>query len=259
MISKGVCRAAAAVISMLIAAQEPAVQAQNSDIYEMHVPFSVTDGSGNIPKGTTFEIVMTSTDSAPLPEKTSYIVDVTGEQDFGPIIFDEPGDYEYTIYESACESEDIVSDATVYHIHATVLYDSSGALTGGFALTEEGKPQKPETVEFENKIFDEENSSYPESSSEITPDSSDESSDSTPDDTSSTQDTDTDTSHRTEQTPGNSQRDPEKPSVIETIFSPNTGGGAIMALSGFAIPLAMVVILRRRKADPDDDSPDQTG
>ncbi|WP_028506224.1 FctA domain-containing protein [Ruminococcus sp. FC2018] len=87
------------------------------DTCELYIPVSISDSGGKIPKGTVFTVEIKSETGAPLPEKTTLTVDVSGNCQFGPIVFDEPGNYEYTISEHKVTQDKVITDDTVYDVH----------------------------------------------------------------------------------------------------------------------------------------------
>lgn len=260
-------RAAAAVLSILTAANGITARAAEStgppeeNLCQVTIPFSVHDSKGWIPEGTIFTVKIEAKNNAPLPEETFKEIDVSGECEFGPIVFDEPDDYEYIISEIVYDDENIVFDRTIYYVHAAVLYNDSGQLTCGFALTKDESGSKPAEVKFVNDYL-----SPPDDSSRISdssepddsggdsdggsgpPDSGGDSSgggsDSSPDDTSS----------QDESSPGDSSADSSERPGGGGI--PVTGGAVTIGCSGAVMAgLALMSIVRKRKED-DEDPPD---
>ena len=124
------------------------------DTCELYIPVSISDSGGKIPKGTVFTVEIKSETGAPLPEKTTLTVDVSGNCQFGPIVFDEPGNYEYTISEHKVTQDKVITDDTVYDVHAAAMYNDTGEMVGLFSLTKHGSTAKPTSIEFKNSGSD---------------------------------------------------------------------------------------------------------
>lgn len=224
MIVRKISRLAAAALSLIFAANGITASASGStgppekDTCTISVPFMVTDKKGWIPEGTIFTVEMTAVDGAPLPDKTFYEIDVSGAYEFGPIEFDEPDDYEYTISELVFDDDKIVFDETVYHVHIVAMYNDDGELVGGFSLTKDGIDVKPEMVDFCNDYV-----SRPDGSNSVT-DSSE------PDD-----------------------QDDSSSGDGGGLFTPDTGTAIGIGTIGFAIPVLMLFAAGRRRRSSDDD------
>ena len=153
MIFKKIFRSFAVVLSLLISVCSMCLPVSAAgDTCELMIPVSIHDSGGGIPSGTSFTVQISSSDGSPLPEKTSLVVDPSGEYTFGPMILDEPGDYEYTIRELPNSSSEIYTDETVYIVHASAMYNDSGQLVSVFSLTKQGSAAKPTSVRFENML-----------------------------------------------------------------------------------------------------------
>ena len=152
MIFKKIFRSFAVVLSLLISVCSMSLPVSAAgDTCELMIPVSIHDSSGAIPSGTSFTVQISSESGSPLPEQTTLVVGPTGEYKFGPMILDEPGNYEYTIRELPNSSKDIYTDETVYIVHAAAMYNDSGQLVSVFSLSKKGSATKPTSVGFENK------------------------------------------------------------------------------------------------------------
>lgn len=152
MIFKKIFRSFAVVLSLLISVCSMCLSVSAAgDTCELVIPVSIHDSSGGIPSGTSFTVQISSESGSPLPKQTTLIVGPTGEYKFGPMILDEPGNYEYTIRELPNSSTDIYTDETVYIVHAAAMYNDSGQLVSVFSLSKKGSATKPTSVTFENK------------------------------------------------------------------------------------------------------------
>lgn len=274
MIVKKIRRSAAAVLSVIIAANGIAASAQGSNSppdlpsCTIDIPFSVHDNKGWIPEGTVFEVELTADGNAPLPEKTVYEVNVIGKFKFGPIVFDEPGDYEYTIREITYDSDKIVFDETIYNVHAAVLWDDSGGLICGYSVTADGKALKPESLDFDNDyISPPEDSSYSDSKDPVTDDSDGQvvvgDMSSSQEDTSAGESSN-DSSKNSVNSYADSRYSSESSSKStvpwNSLLPPNTGGAVTLGFSGAGfIGFALVLLSRRRNEDEDEPPNDREG
>lgn len=227
MFLKKLCRFAAAVIAAVFAASIMCFPVfAVGDTCELNIPFKILDKAGDVPEGTSF-IVEISSDDSPLPSKTVIQADPTGEYVFGPMILDEPGDYEYTIKEHPSSNSKIRTDKTVYTVHAVAMYDDDGKLVSAFSVTKNGSPVKPTEIIFENGAVKRD----PPSSSESEPESSSKPESSSDPDPSS----------------GSSSDDSSEPDT-----KPQTGAKLSFVFPALLLPiLAAIAIAGRRKDDED--------
>ena len=230
MIFKKLCRFAAAAVSAIFAASIMCFSVfAVGDTCELNIPFSISDRAGTIPKSTVIKVEISSKTSA-LPEKTVLEAEPSGEYNFGPIVFDEPGDYEYTIREISCSDSRIELDKTVYIVHAVALYNDNGKLVSAFSISKKGSAVKPMGVVFENKSVNPEpepssileSSSIPDPSSE--PDSSSQ-----------------------KQPDHSSSSDPRDSSVPE--IKPQTGAKLSYIFPALLLPILAVIAIVGRRSD----------
>lgn len=151
MFLKKLDRFAAAVMSVIFAVGIMCFNtAASPDSCSLFIPVTVNNKTGTVSQGATFTVEIEGIGSSPLPEKTSVVTKASDKVNIGPIVFDEPGDYKYTIREKKHSDKRIVTDDTVYNVSVCVLYDSSGELTCGYSLTRQDNGQKPANVSFIN-------------------------------------------------------------------------------------------------------------
>lgn len=230
------------------------------------IPFSVRDSKGWIPKGTVFTVKLIPLNNAPLPEKTYYEINVEGEYAFGEIVFDEPGDYEYTISELAYDDEKIIFDQTVYRVNAVIIYNDDGYLVGGYSLSTGGGTGKPTEVDFFNDyISPPEESSNTDNSSrtDSTPDESSSQASSLTDSSSSGSengDSSTSSGNSSTASDNSDSSSSSKPSTGGG-FNPHTGTAAVgFTTTAIAVPMLLMFIASRRRRDSEDEPPDsETG
>ena len=277
MIANKMIRFAAAVMSFCFAANMITASAEEvhdppGGGYSVSIPFTVTDNKGWIPDGTVFTVTILTPNGSPLPEKTEYEVVVEGSDEFGPIIFDTPGDYDYFIKETVYDSDKIIFDETVYHVSVVVIWNEDGELTGGYAVTAEGSDEKSDELDFDNDYtYEPESGNSRTDSSESTEDSSegpDDSSESPGDssesggDSSSQQDSSRTDDNSSRSDSGSSSRSSDgggsssgAPSW-EPLLPPDTGGAVTFGISGAVLTgLALILISRRKQQD--DEPPDE--
>lgn len=256
MIANKMIRFAAAVMSFCFAANMITASAEEvhdppGGGYSVSIPFTVTDNKGWIPDGTVFTVTILTPNGSPLPEKTEYEVVVEGSDEFGPIIFDTPGDYDYFIKETVYDSDKIIFDETVYHVSVVVIWNEDGELTGGYAVTAEGSDEKSDELDFDNDYTDEpESGNSRTDSSESGGDSSSQQDSSRTDDNSSR--SDSGSSSRSSDGGGSSSGAPSR----EPLLPPDTGRAVTFGISGAVLTgLALILISRRKQQD--DEPPDE--
>ena len=230
MIFKKLCRFAAAAVSAVFAASIMCLSVfAVGDTCELRIPFSISDRTGSIPKNTVFNVEISSETSA-LPKKTVLQSGPSGEYNFGPIVLDEPGDYEYTIREISCSDSKIELDKTIYVVHAVVLYNDSGQLVSAFSISKYGSAVKPTGVKFENK------STRPVPESSSIPDSS------------SKQDSSSKADSSSNKQPDNSSESVLDDSSVPEI-KPQTGAKLSYIFPALLLPILAVIAIVGRKND----------
>lgn len=236
-------RIAAAALTLNIAAAGGLMAfADDMGSCEIRIPVTVTDGSGRLPEGTVFKVEITGEDGAPMPLRTLYEVDVGGSFEFGPILFDEPESYEYIIREQKYDDADVITDETVYHLHAITLLGDDGKLIGSYSLTKEQSEEKPVKLEFVNDYA-------------IPPPQ--------PPDDSSTAGQDPEDSSGTDESgpPGrrtgdsDEQGDDSDPGGGK--INPGTGTAIGLGAAVFAVPLLAVFLSGRKRGREEEDPPDE--
>lgn len=137
------CLMAVAIFALPVyAATEPAV-------LTLEVEESVT---GDTPSGAeTFAFVLEGADGAPMPESDTIYITGSGSGCFLPITYTQPGDYSYTLWEQAGNTEGYTYDDTVYEVTVQVTTDDDGQLLISVCAAVEGSDVKSETIAFENQ------------------------------------------------------------------------------------------------------------
>lgn len=166
------------------------LNALGGDGYSSRIPFKISDPKNVTDKDTVFTVKLSSVGKAPMPEVASINAKANEEYMFGPIEFEEPGDYSYTISQVAVNDDRIILDETIYEVDVAVFVEADGSMWGSTAVSMEGSGSKEEIPVFENdygKITPPDDSSGPQNSSE---DDSSDTSDSSDGDSSRTDDSD---------------------------------------------------------------------
>ncbi|MCR4845312.1 MAG: hypothetical protein K5865_01060 [Eubacterium sp.] len=91
----------------------------------------------------------TDNKNAPLPEKDTVVVDKYGKGEF-VIRVNEPGTYDYLIYQIKGSDNNIIYDDTKYEVHVCVLSDENGKLGYSVSVNIADTDEKPENIEFKN-------------------------------------------------------------------------------------------------------------
>jgi len=87
-----------------------------------------------------FTFLLTPVNSAPMPESNEITVTGAGKASFGPIAYDAPGTYIYTLTEKPGSLANWAYDASVYTLTVTVSENEDGQLAAGRTLAKAGQP-----------------------------------------------------------------------------------------------------------------------
>lgn len=193
-----------------------AAENEQSSIY---LPVSLSDKNGNIPKDVSFTVRISAAEGTPLPEETEFTAAPEETFSFGPIFFDEPGNYEYTVNEIAYDDDDLVYDRTVYTVEVIVIYDGDDNLASCYVTYRNGSADKVDQISFVN-----------ECTSEKTPDDSLQS--------------------------GVPQSLPQKDnssSISESSGSPNTGTIVTFGMTVLIVSMLAIQVLGKRRKNSEKD------
>lgn len=256
---------AGAMLAVCVAVRAmPACAQQNDESgYFSKIPFHITDPDNIVPDGTVFTVVLKPEGNAPMPDASAFKAKAGEDYSFGPIGFDEPGNYKYTISESATNDERIILDESVYEVDVAVFIEDDGTMWGATSMHLQGSSRKNETATFENdygKISTPGDSSTSDSISQGGNDPDSSGGASSGKDSSEDESSDTGTGSETTGTVSSkaengSDTSSEGGTWIGSITSPNTGGKAALTFSGLMITAAAVAVsfVRRRSCYSDDD------
>ena len=268
MIVYRISRITAAVLSSLVAVNSITASAESirgspkKSTCSISVPFTVKDKNGWIPDGTVFSVKLSAQGDAPLPEKTLYTVDVSGSFEFGPIIFDEPDNYEYIISEVVYDDSNVIFDQTTYKLHAVTIYNEEGDLVCGFSLTDSTGSAKPDDIEFDNDYVKPPPERDPET------DDSERDQDVAPDDSEPAAEPDSRPAGREESSVPKEESvsissnasistASSRASPWNTVLPPNTGSAVTIGISSLMVIGLAVIVLAKRRNTGDDEPPDK--
>lgn len=125
------------------------------DQSSIYLPVNLSDKNGNIPEGTAITVRISAAEGMPMPEETEIIATSQGTYRFGPIMFDEPGNYEYTVNEIAYDNN-LVYDRTVYTVEVVVIYNDRNKLASCYVTYRNGSSDKVDGIAFVNEYIGEE-------------------------------------------------------------------------------------------------------
>ena len=95
-------------------------------------------------------------ENVPLPAVSSLQIRGTGSGVFGPIIYTQPGDYEYQVYQQTENKEDLVYDKNVYDVTVRIVWDANDELAAEVWTSREGEDQKQGQILFSNQWINDE-------------------------------------------------------------------------------------------------------
>ena len=132
---------AAVMLAALMGQRVMAAPSSAHTPWKCYIPVTMIDKEGYIPANVSFTIVMQAEANQPggieppSPDG-SFPVGGKGSYQVGPIVFDEPGDYAYMIYEVPPENDKLLkaSDERVYHLKVSVTDGDGGKLQGTLVL-----------------------------------------------------------------------------------------------------------------------------
>ncbi len=120
---------------------------------DVMIPVTVKDTSGMLTDSTSFRVTLVGKDAAaPLPAVTEYILTAAPEAtcEFGPLAFDEPGNYRYLIRQEQLTGDDtVITDHTVYAVTVVVITDDD-VLSATVEVRKQNENQKRAALVFEN-------------------------------------------------------------------------------------------------------------
>lgn len=126
------------ILLLLVLAAAP-VQAFAAEAVTAVIPFTVKNALGTV--------VIEAVNDAPLPAQTAW--EAVSEGTF-ELVFTEPGDCFYKIYQTPGTEPDVTYDSTVYEVCVSVFVTEEGDLYTVTAIAGEGEPQKAAEIAFEN-------------------------------------------------------------------------------------------------------------
>lgn len=116
----------------------------------VNIPVNVSVSGSSIPDGTEYKLVIETTENAPLPENSTIIVKDGGDASFGPIVYTQPDDYHYTIYQSSEAKDNFTYDDTVYNVTVQIVNNDEGGLSANVVAGIQGFAEKTAAIQFAN-------------------------------------------------------------------------------------------------------------
>ncbi|MDO5027572.1 MAG: FctA domain-containing protein [Tissierellia bacterium] len=120
---------------------------------EVRIPVMVKQNKEALDKA--FEVVLEAKDEASkehLPEETKLTIEKNSKKEFGPIVYEKPGDYEYTISQKPGSEKNSSYDKSVYTVKVFVRNseDKPGQLEAKLVVNKDESKDKAEEIVFEN-------------------------------------------------------------------------------------------------------------
>lgn len=123
----------------------------------VNIPVKVEFDGGTTDKDFTFSIERKNGEKNFLPENTKLVISKDSSKNFGPILYNKPGVYEYIIKQIPGDNTNIVYDKTIYKIKVFVEneMDANGNITGSLIslliLNNDISQNKQSEIVFHNK------------------------------------------------------------------------------------------------------------
>ena len=119
---------------------------------EVSIPVSVTLENTSEAADTEFEVTISAeTADAPMPAESVLVFEGEGSAEFGPVSYEVPGDYRYSITQSEGDAESCIYDTAVYELTVRVVNGEDGGLHAEVWAVKEGETDKTDAVSFANK------------------------------------------------------------------------------------------------------------
>lgn len=144
-----------AVIGILLFPQQTMAESVHNSC-SVVLPVSVMlEGKQNADRSEKFVFKLTPQGvETPVPEKTEIEILVsggTGNGQFGPLVYQEPGEYSYLLSQSAGTNTNLKYDQRTYEVVVRVLISDQGELTPEIWATVKGTDSKTDKILFVNK------------------------------------------------------------------------------------------------------------
>lgn len=126
-----------------------------AEAYETQVTIPVMVKQDKEALDKTFDVVIEGVNEASkmhLPEATKLTIEKNSEKEFGPIVYNQPGDYEYKISQMPGSKKNSSYDKTVYMVNVYVRNseEKPGELEAKLVVNRSGSKDKAGKIVFEN-------------------------------------------------------------------------------------------------------------
>lgn len=119
---------------------------------EVSIPVSVTLENAAEAEDTEFEVTISAeTAEAPMPAENVLVFEGEGSAEFGPVSYEVPGDYRYSITQSKGNEESCIYDTAVYELTVRVVNGEDGGLHAEVWAVKDGETDKTDAVSFANR------------------------------------------------------------------------------------------------------------
>lgn len=119
---------------------------------EVSIPVSVTLENAAEAGDASFEVTLSAeTAGAPMPAENVLVFEGEGTAEFGPMSYEIPGDYQYSITQTQGGEESCIYDTTSYALTVRVVNGEDGALHAEVWAIKDGETDKTDAVAFANK------------------------------------------------------------------------------------------------------------
>lgn len=144
-----------AVIGMLLLPhQTMAGSVENSCSVVLPVSVTLEEKQGADSSGKFVFTIIPQEAGIPLPEKSEIEISAaggTGTGQFGPLVYQTPGEYRYQVTQSAGTNQKLIYDKSVYEVVVRVFIDDKGGLTPEIWGTKKGSDSKTDKLLFVNR------------------------------------------------------------------------------------------------------------
>lgn len=145
-----ICKKIAGLVCGLLAVCAMCINVSAAYEYSIALPVSVETTGDDVPEGVTYTFAIEAVDEAPLPEETTVTATGSGIVYFSDIEYTRPGDYVYTITQTAGDQEYMTYDESVYEVTVRVVNDDECGMTAVVWAIRNGEGEKLDEISFTN-------------------------------------------------------------------------------------------------------------
>ena len=139
--------------ALVFAPQGIIAHAEEGRQYTAVIPVTVSNDGGRIPASIHSVVRLSPVDGAPMPDVSEFSIAAGETYDFGPIVFEEPGEHRYTIAQVPPETGIIETDDRVYHVTVSVFSEEDGSMWGTVVVNADNEEEKADEVLFDNRYL----------------------------------------------------------------------------------------------------------